>query len=401
MNIILFDDTSRNNLLPFTYTRPTGAIRCGILTPAERWELMFESKVSFLTQEYLSNKFKTNIQDQNLLINGSIIPDNLLLSEVKELKLGESLIKNDLLIAVVLNSEQVKDFSLEIFNHTIKKETNSTGYIYINRIWHLFTYNDQAIRFDFKHITANRTSELLNETNTLINIEQIFVEPGAKVQGAFLNASTGPIYIAKNAEIMEGSFIRGPFALGENASTKMGTKIYGATTIGPHCKVGGEVSNSILFGYSNKGHDGFIGNAIIGEWCNIGADSNSSNLKNNYADVKVWSHVLNKFENTGLTFCGLMMADHAKCGINTMFNTATVVGVAANIFGSGFPRTFIPSFAWGGAQGFETFQLNKVIEMATQMCQRRGVDFDEIEQAIIKHVFDETVSQRYWEKQEN
>jgi UDP-N-acetylglucosamine diphosphorylase/glucosamine-1-phosphate N-acetyltransferase len=301
----------------------------------------------------------------------------------------------------VLNSEQIKDFSLEIFNHTIKKETNSTGYIYIYKIWHLFTYNDQAIRFDFKHITANRTSELLNETNILINKEQIFVEPGARVQGAFLNASTGPIYISKNAEVMEGSFIRGPFALGESSSTKMGTKIYGATTIGPHCKVGGEVSNSILFGYSNKGHDGFIGNAVIGEWCNIGADSNSSNLKNNYANVKVWSHILNKFENTGLTFCGLMMADHAKCGINTMFNTATVVGVAANIFGSGFPRTFIPSFAWGGAQGFETFQLNKVIEMATQMCQRRGVDFDEIEQAIIKHVFDETVSQRYWEKQEN
>jgi UDP-N-acetylglucosamine diphosphorylase/glucosamine-1-phosphate N-acetyltransferase len=224
--------------------------------------------------------------------------------------------------------------------------------------------------------------------------ENIFLEPGAKIECATLNASTGPIYIGKDAEIMEGALIRGPFALCEHATLKMGTKIYGPTTIGPHSKVGGEVNNSVIFGYSNKAHDGFLGNSVIGEWCNLGADTNNSNLKNNYIEVKLWDYASGRFIPTGLQFCGLIMGDHSKSGINTMFNTGTVVGVSANIFGSGFPRNYIPSFSWGGAQGYITYHIDKALEVASQVMKRRDIKLDEIEQDILKHIFEITASKR-------
>ena len=230
----------------------------------------------------------------------------------------------------------------------------------------------------------------------VISPENIFIEEGAKLEFVTLNASTGPIYIGKNAEIMEGSVIRGPFALCEEAQVKLASKVYGATTVGPYCRIGGEVNNSVLFGYSNKGHEGFLGNSVLGEWCNIGADSNNSNLKNNYEEVKLWSYETEGFEKTGLQFCGLMMGDHSKCGINTMFNTGTVVGVSTNIFGSGFPRNFVPSFSWGGASGFTTYITKKAFETARIAMARRHVDFDEQEAKILEHVFEET---KKWRKE--
>ncbi|MGB1307109.1 MAG: glucose-1-phosphate thymidylyltransferase, partial [Flavobacteriales bacterium] len=216
----------------------------------------------------------------------------------------------------------------------------------------------------------------------------------AKVEHAILNASTGPIYVGKDAEIMEGSIVRGPLAMCENSVLKMGAKIYGATTLGPYCKVGGEVNNSVLLGYSNKGHDGFLGNSVLGEWCNLGADTNNSNLKNNYAEVKLWSYQSERFVNTGLQFCGLIMGDHSKCGINTMFNTGTVVGVSANVFGAGFPRNFVSSFSWGGSAGYMTYRLNKVFEVAEKVMQRRAIEFNQVEKDILTEVFELTKSYR-------
>ncbi|MFY8019900.1 MAG: putative sugar nucleotidyl transferase, partial [Bacteroidia bacterium] len=273
----------------------------------------------------------------------------------------------------------------------------SENFIQVARPYDIFSKNAQAIEEDFELLTKGRKSEPIPEGNQVIQADRIFIEPGAKVLFSILNASSGPIYIGKNAEVMEGCKIRGPFALCEDAGLKMDAKIYGATTVGPHCKVGGEVNNSVFFSYSNKGHDGFVGNAVIGEWVNMGADSNNSNLKNTYDEVKLWSYTSQRFEKTGLTFCGLMMADHAKCGINTMFNTGTVVGVGANIFGAGFPRNFIPDFSWGGAQGFETHVLNKFYKTAEAMCGRRNVVFDEKDKALYQTLFEKTAELRFWE----
>ena len=258
----------------------------------------------------------------------------------------------------------------------------------VEHTWDIFAKNDAAIREDFALVTEDRISQRISKTVNVISPENIFVEEGVKMEFVTLNASTGPIYIGKNAEIMEGSVIRGPFALCEEAQVKLASKVYGATTVGPHCRIGGEINNSVLFGYSNKGHDGFLGNSVLGEWCNIGADSNNSNLKNNYEEVKLWDYNTGRFAKTGLQFCGLMMGDHSKCGINTMFNTGTVIGVSVNIFGSGFPRNFVPSFSWGGASGFTEYKTNKVFEVAEVVMQRRGIIFDVKEQAILEHVFE-------------
>ena len=243
-------------------------------------------------------------------------------------------------------------------------------------------------------ITKNRKSQPIPAGVNTVNQENIFLEEGAKLTFCTLNASTGPIYIGKDAEIMEGCIVRGALAMCDNSVLKLGAKIYGATTIGPHSKVGGEVNNSVLMGYSNKGHDGFLGNSVLGEWCNLGADTNNSNLKNNYAEVRLWDYNTGRFAKTGLQFCGLMMGDHSKCGINTMFNTGTVVGVSANIFGSGFPRNFIPSFSWGGASGFTVYKTNKVFEVANEVMKRRKISFDDIEKRILENVYELTKQYR-------
>lgn len=393
MNFILIDDIAvRNNLLPLTFTRPVADIRVGILTIREKWEKMLGANTSILTQDYLSQKFPLafSIEDDNVWINGAFCPNEKLIEEISTLKPEEALYDQQTLIAVNSGNWQYDKITWDAY----KKYQSHAKAIMIANPWDIFSKNGEAIKADFELVTKGRKSLVLSSTNQVIGMENVFVEEGAKVECAILNASTGPIYIGKDAEIMEGSIVRGPFALCEHSALKLGAKIYGPTTIGPHSKVGGEVNNSVVFGYSNKAHDGFLGNSVIGEWCNIGADSNNSNLKNNYAEVKLWNYEKEKFVPTGLTFCGLIMADHSKCGINTMFNTGTVVGVNANIFGSGFPRNFVPSFSWGGAAGFTTYKLKDAFDVAEKVFERRNMVFDDIEKTILTHVFEITEKYR-------
>jgi len=383
MNYILFDGPARTALLPFTYTRPVADIRIGILTIREKWEKYLGSTTTTLTEEYLSDKYPMVELEENVMINASYLPNENLVEIISNLKPNQAVFKDDAVIAFFTNDSQEEvDFDqYEIIDFTGDCLT-------VEHTWDIFSKNDAAIREDFALITEGRSSQPIPKSVNVISPSTIFVEEGAKMEFVTLNASTGPIYIGKNAEIMEGSVIRGPFALCEEAQVKLATKVYGATTVGPHCRIGGEINNSVLFGYSNKGHDGFLGNSVLGEWCNIGADSNNSNLKNNYEEVKLWSFETESFAKTGLQFCGLMMGDHSKCGINTMFNTGTVVGVSANIFGSGFPRNFVPSFSWGGASGFVTYLTNKAFEVAKIVMDRRHVEFTDQDKAILEHVFE-------------
>ena len=388
MNYILFDGNVRNALLPFTFTRPVADIRVGILTIREKWEKYLGYTTTTITEEYLSEKFPMVELEDNIMINASFLPNSVLAEMVRNLEENQAVFYDDEVIAFYAKEGQEVDFeSFHIFDYTDEC-------IRIENTWDIFQKNDAAIREDFELLTQDCFSQPIPKSVNVIAPENVFIEEGAKLEFVTLNASTGPIYIGKNAEIMEGSVIRGPFALCEEAQVKLGTKIYGATTIGPHCRVGGEVNNSVLFAYSNKGHDGFLGNSVLGEWCNIGADSNNSNLKNNYEEVKLWSYETERFEKTGLQFCGLMMGDHSKCGINTMFNTGTVVGVSTNIFGSGFPRNFVPSFSWGGASGFTTYMTNKAFETAKIVMSRRHVAFTEEDAKILEHIFEETKKYR-------
>jgi len=390
MNYILFDGPVRNALLPFTFTRPVADILIGIMTIRQKWEMRLGSTITTITEDYLSAKFPMVEMEENVMINAAYLPNDTLAEMVSDLKENQAIFKGDDVIAFFTteNQEEVDFDSYEIiqYNHDC---------LTVEHTWDIFSKNDAAIRADFDYLTEDRKSQTIPKSVNVISPENIFIEEGAKLEFVILNASAGPIYIGKNAEIMEGTVIRGPFALCENAQVKLNAKIYGATTVGPGSRIGGEVKNSVLFANSNKGHDGFLGDSVLGEWCNIGADSNNSNLKNNYEEVKLWSYETEGFAKTGLQFCGLMMGDHSKCGINTMFNTGTVVGVSANIFGSGFPRNFVPSFSWGGAAGFTTYVTKKAFETAKLVMGRRNIEFDEIESSILEHIFEET---KKWRK---
>ncbi len=393
MSILFFDDASRESLLPLSFTRPVADFRIGILTIAEKWaKRLSATSYSFVTEEYLQEKFPKKLADDNLLINGSICPDEALVKVIKSLQVGEALVAEQVLIAAKLSEKEAQNFNYT--NFSSYKSIAFTGFfIKITYPEDLFSHNDVELRNDFALLTAGRTSAKISATNTILG-NNFFAEEGASAECATFNTLEGPIYLAKNSQVMEGSHIRGSFALGEHSQVKMGAKIYGATTIGPHCRVGGEVNNSILFAYSSKGHEGFLGNSVLGEWCNIGADTNNSNLKNNYTEVRLWEYAKQSFRKTGLQFCGLIMADHAKCGINTMFNTGTVVGVSANVFGAGYPRNYMPDFAWGGAQGLEVYPLAKVFETAERVYERRNRVFDEIEKNILTHIFEQTQTYR-------
>jgi UDP-N-acetylglucosamine diphosphorylase/glucosamine-1-phosphate N-acetyltransferase len=394
MNIILFDDEGRTNLLPLVYTRPCGNLRVGTLTLAEKWEYLAGAEVSYITEHYLATKFPAKYQETNYYINGRVLADETLLSKIKKLVSGEKLVHQGCLIA--FRCDQKLDSISDLLNYALQLSLNEIESNLIAYTFDIFSKNGVELKKDFKFITTGRTSAPVSQTNTIIG-DQLFIEDGATVEAAIINTTDGPVYIAKDATVMEGSLIRGPFSLGKGATIKMGAKIYGDTTIGPQCKVGGEVSNSVFYGNSNKGHDGYMGNSVIGEWCNLGADTNTSNLKNNYAPVKLWNYEKNRFITTGLQFCGLIMGDHSKCGINTMFNTGTVVGVSANIFGAGFPRNFIPSFTWGGASGFSTYILPKVLETSRIVMLRRKVELDDIEKDILKNIFELSEPHRFWE----
>jgi UDP-N-acetylglucosamine diphosphorylase/glucosamine-1-phosphate N-acetyltransferase len=389
MNYILFDGSVRNSLLPFTYTKPVADLRVGILTIREKWEKYLSLTTTTVTQEYLEEKYPMVELEENILINASFCPTKSLVEKVRKLSKNEAIFRGEDVIAFFTSDSQEEvnfdDYTPIEFDEEI---------LQIKNTWDIFSLNDKAIQEDFELITEGRTSEPIPEGTRYINKENIFIEEGAEITFATLNASTGPIYIGKDAIVMENAAVRGPFAMCNNAVVKLGAKIYGATTLGPYCKVGGEINNSVLMGYSSKGHDGYLGNSVLGEWCNLGADTNNSNLKNNYAEVKLWDYETGRFAKTGLQFCGLIMGDHSKCGINTMFNTGTVIGVFTNIYGSGFPRNFVPSFSWGGASGFTEYKTTKAFEVVEVVMERKNIVFDAIEQRILEHVFEETKQYR-------
>jgi len=389
MNYILFDGSTRNQLLPFTFTRPVADIRIGILTIREKWERILETTTSTVTEDYLSHKWPMVEMSENIMINASFLPSPEFLKQIKNLKPNQAIFHEEDIVAFFSFEDQEVDF--EAFT-----QLELEGDVFqIAHTWDIFSKNGEALVADFELLTRNRKSQPIPASNNVIGRENIFVEVGANVEFATLNATAGPIYIGADAEIMEGCLIRGPFALCESSSLKMGAKIYGPTTVGPFSRVGGEVNNSVIFGYSNKGHDGFLGNSVLGEWCNLGADTNNSNLKNNYAEVRLWDYETEGFAKTGLQFCGLMMGDHSKCGINTMFNTGTIVGVSSNIFGTGFLRNFIPSFSWGGTNGMTTYKTVKAFEVAEIAMNRRKIEFLEEDRAILEHIFEET---KKWRK---
>ena len=388
MNVILFDDELRANFLPFTFTRPVCDIRVGILTIREKWEKYLNQTSSTLTQPYLSKKYPVQLSNHNLLINGRYFPDKEIAKEVWNLQQGEKLYYNNQLIALHLSQEQVEEAiskAIPFHKLDIRKKTSAYKNIGIEYNWDIFRLNEQEIIRDFETLTLGRKSQNLSETNRYLgNPEHVFIEEGAKMECSIINAESGRVYIGKKAEVMEGSLIRGSFALCEEATVKMGAKIYGATTVGPHSKVGGEINNSVIFGFSNKGHDGFLGNSVIGEWCNLGADTNNSNLKNNYGNVKVWSYNSSLYEDSKLQFCGLFMGDHSKSAINTMFNTGTVVGVSANVFGSGFPDKYVPSFNWGDSKKFD---FEKACEVAMRVMERREIPFTSVDRGILQAIY--------------
>lgn len=385
MTVILFDDSAREGLLPLTFTRPVAGIRIGILTIAEKWEKYLGPGVSYLTAAYLQQKFPPVFSDDNLYINGSVCPNVGLLEAIDKLEEGAVLIKNNIILAVksevynpaILNDPGLKpvDFSGEFTRIAFPED--------------IFRYNDKELRADFDLLTAGRTSAGLSSTNTVLG-DQIFVEEGVKAECSVFNTLQGPVYLGRNSEVWEGSAIRGSFALCHDSQVKLGSKIYGKTTIGPYCRVGGEINNSVLQSRSSKGHEGYLGNSVLGEWCNIGADSNNSNLKNNYTEVKLWDYNQSVLRDTGLQFCGLIMGDHSKCGINTMFNTGTIVGVSANIFGAGYPPKFVPDFSWGGGDEFAEYMPEKAFETAARVFDRKNEVFDEMEKNILTSVFEMT-----------
>ena len=392
MNYILFDDQlTWTNLLPLTYTRPVSELRTGILTIKEKWEKRLKKNCSYKTVDYLQKKYSLQIEKNNLYINSSILPDEKIIDTIHKLDSNQVLKKNDIILAIRNNSDSVPEFNnLNGYNRIQYNGDLS----HLKHPWDIFIKNGEEIKNDLKILFAGKKSSKLSKTNNLIGEENIYVEENVKAEYVTINASAGPVYLGKDCEIMENSVIRGPFALCEHSVLKLSAKVYGPVTIGPHSKVGGEISESVIMGYSNKAHDGFLGNAVIGEWCNLGADTNNSNLKNNYEEVKLWNYKDERFIKSGLQFCGLIMGDHSKCGINTMFNTGTVVGVSANIFGSGFPRNFIPSYSWGGAHGFVVYKLEKAFEVMQKVMARRKIEFSEIDKEILSTIFSETEKYR-------
>jgi len=390
MEINLFDDSAWLSLKPLTFTRPVADLRIGILTIAEKWAKHLEAtNFGYQTSPYLNIKYPS-ISAQ-LSINGSICPDKQLVDAVFLLKDGECLIQDSLIIAFKSH--------LPLLWNEVNEKLKNVAYpkeiVQIRYPENIFSYNHVELVKDFELLTKGKTSAKLSNTNVFLG-DDIFVEEGATAECSTFNSLQGPIYLGKNTQVWEGSNIRGSFALCNDSQIKMGAKIYGKTTIGPFSRVGGEINNSVIWGYSSKGHDGYLGNAVLGQWCNIGADSNNSNLKNNYAEVRLWDYEKETFRKTGLQFCGLIMADHAKCAINTMFNTGTVAGVSANIFSAGFPRNFIPDFAWGGAHGFDVYGLEKMLQTAEKVFERRNMKLDDKEAAILSHVFDITKKYRHF-----
>lgn len=390
-NIILFDSPEvRANLLPLTFTRPVADIRMGIFTIRQKWERMLSGEYSYYVESYLSPGFPLIVEEDNLFIAGHVCPSESLVDNLKKMETGEACFMGEMLVAFC---GSLADFQE---NHFRVRRELSVAPLHLEMLYDIFLKNAEALQADYMQIATRTKSQILSESNRIIGeryfpdgTPKIFIEEGAVVECAILNVTQGPIYIGKDAEVMEGSCIRAPFALCEHAVVNMGTKIYGATTLGPYCKVGGELNNVVMFGYANKAHDGFLGNAVIGEWCNLGGGATASNLKNDYSEIKLWNYPSRRFLRTGLQFCGLIMGDHSKAGINTMFNTATVIGVGVNIYGAGFPRNFVPSFSEGGTSGFTDVQLNKFFTIAQKVMSRRGKELTEHDREVFQAIYDQ------------
>lgn len=389
MNVVVFDAPEvRENLLPMTYTRPIGALRIGIDTIADKWRRMIPGNYSWeVAAPYLSEIWPLAPEaagdNAALYVAGHVIPSAELAAEAAALSPGEALYGK--------SAEDEPEFLIARRGPVEKSRryfrSGDAAVCAITRLYHIFLLNGEIIKYDFDALTSGKTSAPLSLTNTVIgDPSKIFIEPGASVEGAFLNTTAGPIYIGENAEVMEGSMLRGPIALCEHSVANMSTKMYPATTLGPYCKVGGELNNVVMQGYSNKAHDGFLGNAVIGEWCNLGAGCVASNLKNDYTPIKLWNYPAHRFLPTGLQFCGLIMGDHSKAGINTMFNTATVLGVGVNIHGAGFPRNFVASFSEGGHAGFTDVVMTKFFAIARRVMARRGRELTEADERMFEAI---------------
>jgi len=389
MNYILFDDYARNNLLPLTFTRPVADLLTGILTIRQKWEFYLKSETSSLTEDYLSEKYPLVKGAHNILINGSILPNQRLADSILKLKPNQALLGNDTIIALHVMGENLDKIG-EGDTEGIEELEVKAEFTKINYAWDLFSHNARCIADDFAMITKGRKSAPISKSNRVIASENIFVEEGAIFENCNLNASEGPIYIGKHAQIWEGASLRGPVSIGDYAVVKMNSIIYPGTTIGAHAKAGGEIENTIIMAYSNKPHLGYLGHSIIGEWCNIAAGTNVANLNNTYKSVKMWNYTQARFIDTGLQFCGLVMGDHSKTGINTSFNTGSVVGVSSNVFGHGFQRNFVSSFMWGGPGGYAGYDILKAIETAGEMFKRRTILFSNIEKEILGKIYELT-----------
>ncbi|MCO5248719.1 MAG: GlmU family protein [Chitinophagales bacterium] len=390
---ILFDDEARDYLLPFTFTRCVADIRIGILTIREKWEKILQQDCGILTPSYLQPKYPYSSQPDSIFINASVLPDNALLNEIQTLNAGQVLVgKNQKTIAVYPDTEIKNASDLYSCFDSYERKVYRTDLTNIKYPWDIFTFNGQEIRVDIQLMKLEPNGHILAKDNRVKNPENIYVEEGVTAFWTLLNAENGPIYLGKDSTVMENALIRGSFALCEHATVKASAKIYEDTTIGPHSKVGGEVENSVILGYSNKGHDGYLGNSVLGEWCNLGADTNNSNLKNNYSFVRAWSYPDKKSIDTNLQFCGLLMGDHSKSGINTMFNTGTVVGVSSNIYGGGFPKKFVPSFSWGSSEKMDTYDFDKALDTARKMMARRHIELTEVDENILRTVFERSAN---------
>lgn len=399
--IILFDNEVRNRLLPFTYTRPVCELRVGLLRIREKWERWMDMPVSYITQDYLAERFSLEYDTENFFVNGSVLPSSQLVKLLQQMETGEAFLSGDELIAAKMTGDQFDQLIHDDEIEDLKGiDLEDTQYLKINHLWDLPNLNHQAILDDIELITKGRTSQPIAETNRVIGAEHIFLEEGVSMDLATLNAGSGPIYIGKNAVIMEGAILRGPIVIGEGALVKMGAKIYEGTTIGPGCKAGGEIKNVIMLGNCNKSHDGYLGNSVIGEWCNIGAGTSASNLKNDYSEIRMWNYETEKFTRTGQQFCGLFMGDFSKCAINTMFNTGTIIGICCNLFGSDFPRTFIPSFSYGGYHGFQTYRTDKAFDAIDRTLARRNKSLSVSERLSLLRVFEDTAKYRKWDKED-
>lgn len=394
--IILFDDHIRDRLLPLTFTRPIGELRIGALTIREKWERWMNMPVSFITQDYLAEKYPIDDGEENLIVNGSVLPSPQLCTLLRQMDFREAFLDGDELIAAKLSANQLDQLMEdEDFGELRGFDLEDTEFVQIKHLWDLFLHNGYAVEQDFELLTRERDSEALPGSNQLIgDPARLFIEAGARVEGSVINVNPGPVYIGRNAQVMEGCLLRGGLCIGEGAKLRMGARIYGPTTIGPYCQAGGEIKNAVFQANSNKSHDGYLGNSVIGEWCNLGAGTNASNLKNTFSEVKLWSYHQEDFEATGQPFCGLFMGDHSKCSINTMFNTGTVVGVSANIFGDGFPPRFVPSFSWGGAGGMQTFRTDKAFETIENMMRLRELELDVQDRLILLRIYEDTARYR-------